>query len=122
MNPRAFEDELLGGDVGLVIKLPPKDGGDYDWHLARPQGLLRKFAEHSPALRRSLAKLRTSPEDLADIVHYIDDITAGHLLSPVHGRSFSTFRYTFKQFGKHQMSCQQFWFEYGVLRTAVVEK
>ena len=113
---------MLGADVGLVIKLPLQDGSEYEWYVARPQGLLRKFAAHSPALRRLLCKLKTSPEDLADIIHYIDDVSAGHLLAPVHGRTFTTYRYTFKQFGSHLLSCQQCWLEYGILRVSVVEK
>ena len=113
---------MLGDDVGMVIKLPLKDGSQYDWHVARPQGLLRKFAAHSGALRRLLRNLRTSPETLADIIHYIDDVSAGHLLAPVHGRTFTTYRYTFKQFGRHLLSCQQCWIEYGILRVSIVNE
>lgn len=112
----------MGADVGLIIKLPLEDGSEYEWYVARPQGLLRKFAAHSPALRRLLCKLKTSPDDLADIIHYIDDVSVGHLLAPVHGRAFTTYRYTFKQFGSHLLSSQQCWLEYGILRTSVTEK
>ena len=42
------------------------------------------------------------------------------MLAPVHGRSFTAFRFSFREFGKH-LRAQQFWFEYAILRSSVVD-
>ena len=118
---RAVED-LLDGDLTTTIDLPLADGSVHKWLIARPQGLLRKFTANSAALQRALRRVPNSCGRPWNIVHYHDEVTAGHLLSPVHSRSYTAFRYSFKEFGRHLISCNEMWFEYAILRTPVLEQ
>lgn len=114
------QDEILS--MVQEIQLPLADGGVYTWCVAKPQLVLQYLAAQSPSLRRSLQRAPNSIEQPWGIVHYHDDVTAGHLLSPSHSRSFTAFRFTFKQFGNHLRSCQEMWIEYAFLRTSICEQ
>ena len=103
------------------IELPLEDGGVYTWCVAKPQLVLQHLAARSPSLLRCLQRVPNSIEEPWGIVHYHDDVTAGHLLAPSHPRSFTVFRFTFKQFGNHLRGCQQMWIEYAFLRTPICE-
>jgi len=114
-------DELLA-DVLHIVDLPLDDGSVYKWHIGRPQGVLRKLAKDSDALRRVLQGMPSSPEKPLNVMHYHDEVAAGHLLAPVHNRSFTSFRYSFRQMGRHLLTCDEMWFEYAILRSAVLDK
>ena len=114
-------DEILD-DVLLTVDLQLNDGAVHKWHIGRPQRVLRKLANGSDALKRVLQRMPSSPDEPLDVLHYHDEVAAGHLLAPVHNRSFTSFRFTFEQMGKHLLTCEEMWFEYAVLRTAVLEK
>ena len=119
---KAQEQLELDVDLRLIIQLPLKNGDVYEWTIARPTGVLRFLAKDSPALKRALACLSNSPDNPSDIVHYLDEVTPGHLLAPVHNRKFTAFRYSFKQFGKYLLTRQQMWFEYAFLRATILEQ
>ena len=116
----AIQEDILS--MTQEIQLPLADGGVYTWCVAKPQLVLQHLAAQCPSLLRTLERTPNSIEEPWGIVHYHDDVTAGHLLSPSHSRSFTAFRFTFKQFGNHLRSCQEMWIEYAFLRTAVCEK
>ena len=118
------KDEILDEDVKMKMELPLDDGTTFTWILARPQALLRELINASIALQSVLRPLlkENSYGNPLSMIHYHDEITSGALLSPVHSRSFTTFRFTFKQFGKYLLTCQQMWFEFAVLRSSVVKK
>ena len=115
--------EVLEG-IKMEIELPLHDGKTYTWVLARPQDLLRKLIAISPALMSVLRSLGVdnSYSNPLSIVHYNDGITSGNLLAPVHSRSFTAFRFTIKEFGKWLLTCQQWWFEFAILRNSVLLK
>ena len=79
------------------------------------------FSQKSPALKRQLHALASSFEKPAGLIQYVDDVTAGHLLAPSHGRSFTAYRFSFKEFGR-LLFCQEMWFEYAILRTEIGDK
>ena len=54
-------------------------------------------------------------------MHYHDGVNAGNLLAPDHSRSFVAFRYTFAEYGRALLCREEFWFEYAVLRTEIME-
>ena len=112
---------MLNPNLALDIKLPLDAGKEFMWRIARPQRLLRFFSQQSPALRRQLHALGSSLQNPAVIIHCVDDVTAGHLLAPSHGRSFTTYRFSFKEFGR-LLTCSEMWLEYAILRTAVAEQ
>jgi hypothetical protein len=114
-------DEILD-DVLHIVDLELDDGTVYKWHIGRPQGVLRKLAIESDALKRVLHGMPSSPDKPLDVLHYHDEVAAGHLLAPVHNRSFTAFRYSFQQMGKHLLTCEEMWFEYAILRTVVLDK
>ena len=117
----AMED-YIDADIATTINLPLVDGETFTWHLARPQGLLRKLVKASDSLKRSMRSVPNSVDAPWSIVHYHDEVTSGNLLAPVHGRAFVAFRFTFKEFGKFLVTCQQMWFTFAVLRTSVLER
>ena len=121
-NVEVATAEIYDDDVRLVLPLPLVDGTMYMWHLARPQAVLRKLSKTSPALQRVLSNAKDSHSKPWRIVHYHDEVTAGQLLAPVHSRSFTTFRYSFADVGRHLLCAQEMWIEYGILRTHVLEK
>jgi hypothetical protein len=84
--------------------------------------VLRRFAKESDALKRVLEGMPSSPEKPLDVVHYHDEVGAGHLLSPVTSRNFTSFRFSFHQMGRHLLTCDQMWFEYAVLRSDVLNQ
>ena len=93
---------VFDDDLRTTIELPLDDGTTYTWILARPQATLRKCVAKSPALRRVLGALADgiSFSTPLSMVHYNDEVTSGHLLAPVHSRSFTAFRLSFLEFGK----------------------
>ena len=108
-------------DVMCIVDLPLIDGTIYKWHIGRPQRVLRFLASHLDALKRILQGMPSSPDEPLRVLHYHDEVTPGHLLAPVHSRTFTSFRFTFEQMGKHLLTCEEMWFEYAVLRTAVLK-
>ena len=108
-------------DVLYIVDLPLTDGTDYKWYIGRPQSVLRKFANHSDALKRVIQNMPSSPDEPLDVLHYHDEVTAGNLLAPDHSRSFTSFRFSFQQMGKHLLSCEEMWFEYAILRSTVLD-
>ena len=114
---------IFDDDLRTTIQLPLADGTTFTWSLARPQAVLRKCVAKSPALKRVLGGLAVGNTYLnpLSIVHYNDEVTSGNLLAPVHSRSFTAFRFSFMEFGK-LLSAQQFWFEYAVLRSSVLDQ
>ena len=115
--------EVLEG-IKMKIELPLENGTTFTWILASPQELLRKLIAVSPALKSVLRSVGVdnSYSNPLSIVHYNDGITSGNLLAPVHSRSFTAFRFTFKEFGKWLLTCQQWWFEFAILRNSVLGK
>ena len=113
------EKLLLDADVAHTIELPLVDGGVFTWHIARPQGLLRKYSAASPALRRILAGKPSSVDRPWGLVHYHDEISPGDILRPIVSRQHTVFRFSFKEFSKHLLSNTRMWFTYAVLRTMV---
>ena len=111
-------------DVKMKMELPLHDGKTFTWVLARPQDLLRKLIAISPALMSVLRSLGVdnSYSNPLSIVHYNDGITSGNLLAPVHSRSFTAFRFTIKEFGKWLLTCQQWWFEFAILRNSIISQ
>ena len=116
--------EVLDAEVKIRMDLPLDDGTTYTWTLASPQAVFRKLVAHSPFLQTVLRSLEVdnSYSNPLSIVHYHDEVTSGNLLAPVKSRSFYAFRFTFKELGKHLLTCQQMWFEYAILRSSVLEK
>jgi len=114
-------DEILD-DVLCIVDLPMDDNTTYKWHIGRPQRVLRFLASDSDALKKILQGMPSSPDEPLSVLHYHDEVTPGHLLAPVHNRSFTSFRYTFEQMGKYLLTCDAMWFEYGILRTTVLEQ
>jgi len=117
----AAREEILD-DVLCVVELPLNDGTTYKWHIGRPQRVLQLLARQSDALKRVLQGMPSSPDEPLRVLHYHDEVTPGHLLAPVHRRTFTSFRFTFEQMGKHLLTCEEMWFEYAVLRTTVLKE
>ena len=110
-------------DVLHTVDLELDDGTTYKWHLGRPQGVLQMLASESDVLKRVLHNTPcSSPEKPWDILHYHDEVGAGHLLAQMHNRSFTAFRFSFMQLGQHLLTCDEMWFEFAVLRSVVVNK
>lgn len=114
-------DEVLDG-VLHTVDLPLDDGSVYKWHFGRPQAVLRKLTNGSDVLKRVLRRTPNSVSAPWDVLHYHDEVTAGHLLAPVHSRSFTTFRFSFEQLGRHLLTCEEMWIEYAILRSPVLER
>ena len=128
VNPRglryhldAAREDILD-HVLCIVDLPLKNGTTYKWHIGRPQRVLSFLASDSDALKRVLQGMTSSPDEPLSVLHYHDEVTPGHLLAPVHNRTFTSFRFTFKEVGKHLLTCEEMWFEYAVLRTYVLKK
>lgn len=121
---RLIAKSILDDDLRMTMELPLKDGTTFTWILARPQAVLRKMTASSPALQRVLRRLEVanSYDNPLSIVHYHDEVTSGNLLAPVHSRSFSAYRFTVKEFGRHLLSCQQMWFEFAILRSSILDQ
>ena len=115
-------DSIYDDDLEMALQLPLKDGTSFEWKIARPQGVLRKFTACSDALKRALRAKANSVVLPWHMVQYIDEVTAGNLLAPVHSRSFYAFRFSFREFGRFLLTNACMWFEYGILRTTVVER
>ena len=109
-------------DVLCIVDLPLINGTTYKWQIGRPQRVLRCLASNSDALKRVLQGMPSSPDEPLLVLHDHDEITPGHLLAPVHSRTFTSFRFTFKQMGKHLLTCEEMWFEYAVLISAVLDE
>ena len=95
---KARTDVLEG--IKMKIELPLENGTTFTWILASPQDLLRKLIAVSPALKSVLRSVGVdnSYSNPLSIAHYNDGITSGNLLAPVPSRSFTAFRFTFKEF------------------------
>ena len=95
--------EVLDNEVKITMELPLENGSSYTWVLASPQALILKFIAASLALQSVLRPLLVdnSCSKPLSLVHYHDEITAGALLAPIKSRSFTAFRFTFKEFGKY---------------------
>ena len=115
--------EVLDNEVKITMELPLENGSSYTWVLASPQALLRKFIAASLALQSVLRPLLVdnSYSKPLSLVHYHDEVTAGNLLAPIKSRSFTAFRFTFKEFGRRLLTCQQMWFEFAILKGSVIE-
>ena len=115
---------VLDDDLKRKIELPLENGTTHTWVIASPEAIVRRMIEISPALRRIFRRIKvgSSEDNPLSIAHYHDEISSGHLLAPVHNRSFTAFRFSFKQFGSHLLSHEEMWFTFGVLRSPVLEK
>ena len=89
------------GDILCTVELTMTDGSIYEWHIARPQRVLRFLASQSDALKRIIQGMPSSPEKPLTILHYHDEITPGHLLAPQHARMFTSFRFAFEEIGRY---------------------
>ena len=87
-------DEILD-DVLCIVDLLLINGTTYKWHVGRPQRVLSFLASDSDALKRVLQGMTSSPDEPLSVLHYHDEVTPGHLLAPVHNRTFTSFRFTF---------------------------
>ena len=111
-------------ELGTKIDLPLIDGTTFTWTIARPQAVLVKFVGISPALQRVVRPIIATKSfaNPLKIIHYHDIVTSGNLLAPVKSRSFCVFRFTLNEFGKHLLTRQEMWFEFGILRSSVLYK
>ena len=109
------------GDILCTVELTMTDGSIYEWHIARPQRVLRFLASQSDALKRIIQGMPSSPEKPLTILHYHDEVTPGHLLAPQHSWMFTSFRFAFEEIGRYLLTCEDMWFEYAVLRTTVLK-
>jgi len=115
-------NKLYNSDVKRVIVLQLKDGSNFDWHIASPQGLLRLFTSRSESLQRLLRLCNSSVRNPQNIVFYHDEATPGNLLAAQNARKFYAFRFTIKELGKVAIYSQAFQFEFAILRTRIASK
>ena len=105
--------DFLDEDLAFHIDLPMDDGTTFNWTIARPQAVLRRFCRESEAFRRIMSRRANSWRQPWHIVHYTDDVSSGNLLAPNQSRKFAVFRFAFREYGQQILSCPQFWLEYG---------
>ena len=105
--------EILDENLACTLELPLENGGTYSWVIARPQGVVQKFAAESATYRRILKSAPSSFDQPFHVVHYTDEVSSGNLLAPNTSRKFAAFRFTFMEFGQRLLSCQHLWAEYG---------
>lgn len=108
-------------DIGCTITLLLDDGKQFEWHLCRPDALLHRLAEASPALRRMFEVAPSSPSAPWDIVLAHDEVTPGSVLKPMNERKFIAFYITFRQFGPY-VRMDSCWFPLAVLRSKIMQK
>ena len=118
-NMRVGANKLYNSDVERVIVLKLKDGSDFDWHIASPQGLLRMFTSRSESLQRLLRGCRSSVHNPSNLVVYHDEATPGNLLAAQNALKCYAFRFTIKELGKVAIYSQAFQFEFAILRSRI---
>ena len=105
--------DFLDEDLEFHINLPLDDGTNFDWTIARPQAVLRRFCRESESFRRIMSRRANSWRQPWHIVHYTDDVSSGNLLATNQSRKFAVFRFAFREYGQQLLSCSHLWLEYG---------
>ena len=78
-------DELYESDVRLAIEFPLTNGETFIWHVASPQGLLRKHVAGSSAIRRVITRTPSSFQKPWNVLMYHDEVTPGNIAAPANG-------------------------------------
>ena len=83
--------------IGTTIDLPLCSGETFHWEIASPQELMKYHVGDSPFLQQQLVYNNNSTP--WSICFYHDEVTPGNLKAPDNRRKYTSFRFTFKEFG-----------------------
>ena len=125
-NDKSIRDASLSPLEGIErrITLRAAVGDDFEWSVAAPGPLVRRFASVSPALRRVLASAyqahRCSPDAPWNAILYEDEITPGDPFAPCNARKTSAWYFSFLELGREALSKEDFWFPVALIRSTTI--
>ena len=111
--------------VGQIDDLELTEGGTFKWYHSRPSLVLNYVLARCPAFSALFqSRLRASPctpTSPWSIVLYADEVTPGAALKPVNERKSWAWYFTFLQFGIENISREELWLPFGILRSGITK-
>lgn len=106
--------------VRFSLSLPLTEGGAFEWHLCRPDLLIKYFAEECAAFKEALAKAAaTAGSRPLGAIIYLDEVVPGNVLRPDNHRKFWAVYFGISELGQAQLTHEQFWLPLAMLRSSI---
>lgn len=117
---RTAEKSLLS-DVGATVQLPTEAGEPFDWVIADPARLLKRYVQQGSSLQRALGRTDSRLGAPLHLVIYADEVTPGNIIAPDNRRKIMMFYWTIKELGVLTTS-SACWFVLGGLRSEIIKR
>ncbi|CAK0877796.1 unnamed protein product, partial [Prorocentrum cordatum] len=101
----------------LEARLPLAMGGAFKWPIARPDRLVQRCVEASPALQRMFAQTISAPVRPWRLVLARDEVTPGAVLRPCNRRKFAAFYFSLLELGGAALRRDCRWLPVAILRS-----
>ena len=108
--------------VACTLTLPLEVGGEFQWHICRPDLLVRYFVQECPNFAEVMQETvqRVGIGVPLNLVFYCDEITPGNILRPENKRRFDAFYFSFRELGPTLLCRAEMWMPLAVLRSGVL--
>ena len=103
-----------------IIKLPLKNGTEFDWVVADPGKLLAETVNANVYLQGLLQQV-ISGEPLS-VIQGFDEFIPGNKLAYDQSRKTMVVSFSFREYGRPALTCGRCWVTAGVLRSTTIPK